>query len=626
MKKTLLKIGFVVVCIGLAIFLLLPFLETSGPVNSSLNMGQAEIATDNPLNVIAKRLASLFRRKEKAQKELNAQNNTADNPLMAGLASSYNMGESPAANGNSSTPSSPSKVIQVPDQNPANGYDGASFQTDDGEWVLIQQTAPQHSAPGMHEVNAHDNPYDRYVRQERAKHFAPQKEKQEIPDSKWARLVQPIKNFFGIAGPTPVTPATVNVQKDAEQLASLKGAQNALGDIEKNTYAGSNKYGMSPFPHLSFEQWQNMTEEEREHERERQAVAQFVEMLSGEKTARDAAEIIGDIRYPNPKNEQEKQEKENFVNKLTEENKQHIKEGILATMQAHAQGREAAQELGSLCGAHTLPSYKCSMDEEETTPPQIIEQQRVKNADAFFENTQYFFPNGLPVTPVLGPVQQETIDFMKEMANAQGTDSSSSPLEIIPFLYETQCRSNTCYWVANSNQADTQLADAVTMANGKIKTDPLNTYPTYREPFVKYKLDQLDKDATPEQIKQAQEAAEKQFDENPPAYVPYTPEQLKTVQDATKQNARPDNAQGDRNQLTVFYFTDEASIPQFAKDIDSVIFSYGIEPIQESESPVDASEQITKSMGQNMNVAKEKIQEVTQGAIQEGITSSLKKK
>ena len=183
MKKTLIKIGFVVLCIGIIIFLLLPFLETTAPKTSDLKTGQAQVVTENPLNVISKRLASLFR-KEKNKKTLPGQANTHADPSTAqNYVPNYIASNPQAAANSAAAGESSSKALDMSPKDYPFDYENAAFQTDDGEWVLVQQTAPQHSAPGMHEVNVHDNPYDRYVRQERAKNFGPQAPKQETASS-----------------------------------------------------------------------------------------------------------------------------------------------------------------------------------------------------------------------------------------------------------------------------------------------------------------------------------------------------------------------------------------------------------------------------------------------------------
>ncbi len=621
MKIKIAKIVFLVVCIGTFLFLLLPFLETTRPAEPSQLKAQPQVATDNPLTAIARRLRALFGGKERTARRLSGNHPAVPRPadeLLAVAAPNRDAWpqESLSAEGQ------PNRVVSQP-TGPLD-FGDAAIQTDAGEWVLIRQTAPQSGQPGMHEVNVHDNPYDRYVKQERAQRALASQPKLEIPDSKWARLVRPIKQFFGIDTPTPVAPSTVAVHRPQDPHA------NSLASAKDKKTTGARYPSMGPvrlpWPDISPKEWALMTPEQRQREQERRSVAQFTSLLSGEHAAQEAAEIAADSKYPNPKNDKEKQQKEEYKQQLFEQNKEKIKNGILQVMQQNAADKEPVDELSFMLGCTnaSLPATVCHLDQVSTptpAPEDQIAQEQIKNSQAFFEKTGYELPKNLPLTIVLSPTTPETISQMTQIPN----QSAKQAAEIYEFLYEKQqCNSNTCYWVANSKQKDPQLTNAVTMTNAQLKPDPQNTYPGYQQAFIEYKLSQLPPQATPEQQARVRQAAQKQFEENAVHFVPYTPKQLKDVQAQTLAAANPANKEGKAQDLTIFYITDPAQASQFAQDIDSVIFGYGQVSLSNAESAPEAAEQITNSTAQNVNDAKEVIsQQVTKPATSQAITQSI---
>ena len=624
MKIKIAKIIFLVICIGLFIFLLLPFLETTPPATPSQLKAQPQVTTDNPLTAIANRLRALLGGKERAKHRLaDAQPLPSWRPteefLAAGAPARSTTSAAPV-----SSPEGPTRTIQVPPQEESFDFGDAALQTDQGEWVLIHQVAPENGQPGMHEVNVHDNPYDRYVKQERAKRALPEQPKQEIPDSAWARLVRPVKQFFGLDTPTPVGPSHISVVQEGPHTHSLASAKDTKSTEIKYPSAGPIRL---PWPDISPKQWAQMTPQERKYEQDRRSVAQFTNLLSGEYAAREAAEIAADTKYPTPQNKQEEQAKEDYKQQMLEQNKQIIKNGILQVMQQNAQDKEPVDELSYAMGCknNSLPTSICDPNHANTPQAQAeqIAQEQAKNSQLFFEKTGYELPKNLPLTIVLGPTTPEAI-----MQMTQTTDiNTKQAAEIYQFLYETQkCASNTCYWVANSKQQDPQLKDTVSMTGDQFKPDPKNTYPGYKQAFVQYMVDKLPPEASDKQKKQVRQAAQKQFDENAVHFVPYTPQQLKEVQDQTLAAANPANKDGKAQDLTVFYMTDPAQASQFAKDIDSVIFGYGQISLTNATNAPDAAEQITLSTAQNVNDAKEVVSSlVTKPTAASALTQSINK-
>ena len=235
---------FIVVILGVAIvcFLLLPFLDTSSPSNTQqTKKATPQIFTSNPLSELVKKVYSLFARN--AKKQANAQ----QQPLAAVPITNTAM---PAQTPTRADTNAPVNIDAT------YNYEGAEFVDDSGDWILVQQTMPDSSQRGMHEINTSDSAYDKYVRQERAAKWtgrpaAPAQP--QIPDSKWARMWQPIKKFFGLdqedtrlasAGqPRQATAQlgrsealTNNQNKQARDFAK---AGLSMGDIDESNFDSS---------------------------------------------------------------------------------------------------------------------------------------------------------------------------------------------------------------------------------------------------------------------------------------------------------------------------------------------------------------------------------------------------
>ena len=618
MKKTILKVAFVAACIAAIVFLLLPFLETTPPATTDLKSVQPQVDTsENPLATIAKRLSSLFGRKTREGNKINAplaNTSSANSPLQLASARHAAMpAQRTEATAQPASQAAATQTIAVPPADVQEEYGNATIQTDDGEWVLIRQTAPQNSTPGMHEVNVHDNPYDRYVKQERARRLRPAAQpQQEIPDSKWARLIQPFKNFFFMhpketSKPSREAKAHSLAQDRALQLASARDRLSAAPRVPtvENTRI--------PLPNITLQQWESMTEEEREKARDRYAVEQFKEMLSGEHAADQAAKIAADAKYPNPKTEQQKQEKATYTQKLSDKAKAEIKQRLFADLEAKASQQEAVDELmGMGCKNTSLPTPPANDYCEApgattgTTPKEVIAQQKVLNAQQFFELTHYKVTAEPPITNVLSPTTRQTIEHIAE------NSSDSQMAEVFQFLYEYQnCEKETCYPVANANPRYPQMPDAVTMANGKPNPDPIGLYPTQEEPFVQHKLEQFKEQnpqATDDQLKQEEEKARKQFQEHTPSWVFYRVEHARQAYDENK---------------TIFCGNDRVAY-QLGQDIDSPNILGTRQSLVESNGPVEASHQMNESAAQDVNDANRTRQDVLRPLYVQGTADNLK--
>ena len=115
----------------------------------------------------------------------------------------------------------------------------AGFINENGEWEFTVQTSPELAERGMHEVNTSDNAYDKYVRLERSAKWtggltAPAAD--PIPESKWARLWQPIKKFFSSDEKEKNTLSPSKT--DTNKPFALASASTGLGKVRDTKQAG----------------------------------------------------------------------------------------------------------------------------------------------------------------------------------------------------------------------------------------------------------------------------------------------------------------------------------------------------------------------------------------------------
>ena len=234
--KALGKAVIVLLSIAIVVFLLLPFLDSSASDGKSGNSkgkkAIAQIFTSNPLTDLAKKIFAMFKKENPQQK-----------PQSYAYAESEDFAEwtaeQRAAAEHDAVAADASETTSV-DAN-FNYSEGASMIDEDGEWILVRQTTPEASQKGMHDITSKESAYDRLVRQERAAKYtgkATDAAGPAIPDSKWARLWKPIKNFFG-GEDEASAPQTPNTERFMLASADSGFGSNAFkrGRIGKPTDA-----------------------------------------------------------------------------------------------------------------------------------------------------------------------------------------------------------------------------------------------------------------------------------------------------------------------------------------------------------------------------------------------------
>ncbi len=622
---------FVIICIGLIIFLLLPFLETQPPATTALQTATPQVSTANPLAAIAKRLFSLLPKKAERTRTFTAKN-TFPNTAQEFFPNGENRFASQPGVLPVTTPNALAGTAQPAPEPTALDFGNATFQTDQGEWVLIRQTTPQHSDPGMHEVNVHENPYDRYVRQERANRFGPHAQQSQIPDSKWARFTRPIKEFFGIESASPVSAPLMAVRSDNGGLP-YNGSSSARLTDRGQTVSGLGRVRV-PFPDITPQQWAAMSPQEQQQVREHHALTQFADLLTGDSVAEEAAAISANAKYPNPQNEAEQQEKENYKRRLTEENKQKIREGLLQAMQAQAAASQPVDEVGNMlnCINSSLPSAGCSSEVDPETghplPPAPLSEDeiaagQIKNAADFRAQTGFVLPQDLPITVVFGPTDPQTLAQLAHQPNDNPEVKRAA--EILDFLYQAQdCANQDCFGVTNSPQRDQQMAQVMELNTAKLKEDPLGVYPPFEPKFVDYKVaqmqEQLEQSQADDETKQkmldyAREDAKKQFHENAPHLVFYQGKQVGQMQRNSFAALDRNNPQADSSKATIIFVGNGNAAPQVAQYTGPYIV-YHQDTLSNAQGVVEAGQQVNHSFSSTVNTAKEVSNEVLGQAAQ----------
>ena len=181
------------------------------------------------------------------------------------------------------------------------------MQNEDGEWVLVRQRTPETSHAGMHEISVKENAYDRYVKQERLARFSPTSsaaQREEVPESKLARLFNPIKRFFGFGESAAATGA---LQGDALASASARG-------MGKTDGFGNNARAKNPLQLSKAKSMRQEMERFNSLQNGSDRSVRLSDLVNTSRTARDAAEMVANSMYPNPQTPQEQQARDQYAN------------------------------------------------------------------------------------------------------------------------------------------------------------------------------------------------------------------------------------------------------------------------------------------------------------------------
>lgn len=563
MKKTIGKIVLVFTCVAVIVFLLLPFLETSSPApanaqaSASAQKATPQIFTSNPLTALVQRMARLLRRNNADSKAQTAQKDgeTAQPEQLADARAALNK-----------TPANQEKDGGVATSGRYN-YGDASMQTEDGDWVLIRQTAPEGMEPGMHEINSQENAYDRYVKQERAARFTPAAKSaskvDQLPDSKLARLFKPITKFFGFNDTKQTTSNPDIWQDDAE--AALLASSDGIARGNGGKYApGFARAQMTDFEGPSSGAAVNSPAPQPTQN----DMVRAISFLMPDEALAKMADDTADALYPTPKTADEKEQKAQFIRDFYAKHKDQIIAQINGLIAADAEGKQPVDQVANIldnleqgsCNENgpspAAVQTACDPNPSPQKTAQQVADARAQNAQNFYQETGFAMPP-LPVTFVAGQVNANADSYPATPTEDQQDQTlQEQTKEIYAFMVQhNQCGEGNCFWVANSVQNTQDLTNIVQAANLTFKGDPLGKYNQIKQQFIQEKIQEMGDNADPREIQALQEQVQRAA----PPYIVYSDKDLVKVQEKNRQASKEAVNKGlPPTDLNVMYITSAA--------------------------------------------------------------------
>lgn len=564
MKKTIGKIILLLVCVAVIVFLLLPFLETTAPAPANAQASAAaqkatpQIFTSNPLTALVQRMARLLRRTNARQKAQTAQK-SGDNKA----AQPEQIADARAAL--KKAPANQETADGVATSGRYN-YGDASMQTEDGDWVLIRQTAPEGMEPGMHEINTQENAYDRYIRQERAARFTPAansaSKETQVPDSKLARLFSPITKFFGF-NDAKQTSANPDIWQDESEAALLASS-------DKIARGNGGKYapGFARAQMTDFEGPASGADSGPAPQPTQNDMIRAISFLMPDEALSKLADDTADALYPSPKTADEKEQKAQFIKDFYAKHKDDIIAQVNELIAADAEGKQPVDQVANIlwnlkqgsCNdkgpSPAAVQTSCDIEPSPQKTAQQVAAARTQNAQNFYQETGFALPP-LPVTFVAGQVNAEADSYPATPSdNQQDQTLQEQTKEIYAFMVKNnQCGEGNCYWVANSVQNTQDLTNIVQAANLTFKGDPLGKYNQIKQQFIEAKIQEMGDNADPREI----QALQQQVQRAAPPYIVYSDKDLVQVQEKNRQASSEAVNKGlPPKDLSVMYITSAA--------------------------------------------------------------------
>ncbi len=562
--KTAGKIIIIVLSLAILFFLLLPFLDSpAASVGANGKKAVPQIFTSNPLSDLVQKVFALFKRD--SQKATPSYHGELTEEMLASLSpeEQQKYALQRAEEGE--------KNFEYSTEVDANyDYGEAGIINENGEWILVRQTAPESSNLGMHEVNTRQSAYDRHIRQERAARYtgkAGADAGPAIPDSKWARLWKPIKAFF-----TGEDESAAVQEATGENAYLLASSGTGLG---KDSYKQGSTYRRGKSANISASEWELGNRTGNNHP--------IFDLVSPENILQNIADnfiqtakatLTGDqLRaYEEKVNHYLQQNKENAKQEVINKNWQILEEAA----QGEEPGNLVEKTLFSGCSTasgNTNSLYRTQEEkvDENTFCDMTSEDQAKKageglrtqlNAKLNEKNPQ----KAVPMLVLLGKTQGNPLEKADYTASEFDTikDNSSDgeeyrelteeekrrkeelTKEIIDFVLEKQGCTNgrTCYWVGGEylGQQPT-LRHSVLSSGMEYYGDPLEILQKTTEEFVTNHSLNAPENVPAEQIVNEQEIISLIIDQ----YFKYIPYNEEDMQKLNQQN------QGNGNKK-FFYF------------------------------------------------------------------------
>lgn len=517
-KRTAAKALLVLCACALIIFLLLPFLETAAPADAKNGKkATPQIFTSNPLTTLVNRIAALFgnqRAKERlayaktlTDQQANEQFGTVQDEVAY---SAKNAG--------------PDNYLGTEAAGQRYNYGEAAMQNEEGDWVLVRQTLPSGASKGMHEVNATDDAYDRYVRQERTAKFTPTRAryKREVPDSKLAKFFRPIKEFFGFSDEAakPVSGGLNVIDGEGTVIASSSG----LGGGSRS--GGSNFAGGMA---LDAGSASGASTDFSGSNSDTPTLADLIDPQSSAEAALEALER--DAKGELSREELSKLRRQG--REIIRENFNQAREKLIGQLAQDAEGQEPENLFPRTitCSGKSLSSLYsrsdiCSIPQT----PQAVEQQQKRVEEQNKKALEQLAQTAGKSVQEMPKIRMLVILGKTKDLLPPATDKTElSPLvqEFYDFMLEQKgCKKGDCYWVANEIQSsDKDLRHSVIASGANFLGDPLKEYPAMFKKFSDKKYDDLQNDNS-EEASEFLTSLPRVLSENAPQYIPYTKDEL----------------------------------------------------------------------------------------------------
>ncbi|MBR3632070.1 MAG: hypothetical protein IKN49_03285 [Elusimicrobiaceae bacterium] len=469
------KIVVVILSVAIFFFLLLPFLESDSETakEGTAKKATPQIFTSNPLSELARKIYAMFsgKSRSKAPNIPPQQTNILEEgENMLALAPA----EAERYSAEHESDSQVSTVGVTYDE-----YGEAGFVNEEGEWVLIRQTAPETAERGMHEVSTTDKAYDKYVQLERsAKYIGKSSESAAaIPESKWARLWRPIKKLFSKDEETPSADPT-----NTDKPFALAAASTGLGQDKNISTRQERKSGKNPFSSFSRRQWGNAISIDQFTDPAtvlNESAEQLKEMARNMLDSKRADEVIEKIEQNKQKaieqaNQQIKEQKQDELEQAIEQNQQNgvqFEPGQIVTKlytfasDCRSDDPPSAKAVGF---PHNNPPLEaspslssCNEKPIEYNDPEYIEAQKQELSQKLLEamGTQAEKPTTIETPPVVVVVDKlaagQPLDFKQLIPPGQDSIPQDSPywsqVEYLKLLYQAKgCDKHDCYAISNT--------------------------------------------------------------------------------------------------------------------------------------------------------------------------------
>lgn len=558
MKKKI-KIAAISLAVLVLVFLSLPFFApkaTSNPkAGENAQQNTPQIFTSNPLTELVNRIAAVFGKKNAGIHSAGGMQNANSNAVAEEM-----LADARAAAANTPTTEETPKAGE-------EGPFGSFFGDGEEEWVLAPQFSPEGTTRGMHEISAKGDAYDNYIRAERAARFTPvaiNPRTKEVPNSKLARIFNPIKRFFGFDDPYATDSDWYD--EEAAHLAYVQGDSESAKDPRQFKRAGIADMGM---PNLSVNgQGASNAENTSEAKNANDALGEVFSFFYPEAKIQELAKRKADALYPAPRTPKQQaswevarlEEAKRLYDEMQEKKFSYSNIKVdKATPPDFTKVFKCSKNKPTLSLGNACPLGEEPLSEQEK------QEMKTENERKFLNLLGDPGDYEIPVTVVYGKgidsqkmweTLEDTGNFIEDAKEEGHSDlveeySKNAELQqLYKFMAEqAKCETENCYWVATSNQPHPSLEDSVDLAGKTVfKGDPLNRFQKLHEQFIQnFQKDPgtLLNNPTDQEIKETAESIR----ELTPAYVVYTQEDMKKWAEQIKK----DMFEGNFQSLSLLY-------------------------------------------------------------------------